>query len=198
MSDRQVSVDGQTRALPWPFFVVVTQNPVESEGTYPLPEAPFDRFLLKVLLDAPPEAVEVALLRATLGGFDAADLDRRDVPVVVDAAGLRAMRDAARQVAASDEVLHYMTALVRRTREHAAIALGASPRASIALLRCAQVVAAAEGRDYLVPDDVKEMARPVLRHRLLLEADAELDGLDADLVLEGILAEVAVPGSDAA
>ncbi len=198
MSDRQVSVDGETRALPWPFFVVATQNPVESEGTYPLPEAQLDRFLLKILLVPPSAAVEASLLRATLDGFDAADLDAQAVPLVADAEQLKAMRDCARAVEGSDEVLTYIASLVRRTRNHPAIALGASPRASIALLRCAQVVAAAEGRSYLVPDDVKEMARPVLRHRLVLEPDAELDGLDADQVLEGLMGEVPVPGADAA
>ena len=198
MSDRQVSVDGQTRTLPWPFFVVATQNPIESEGTYPLPEAQLDRFLLKVLLSAPAEDVEVALLRATLDGFDAADLDAAGIVACIDADGLRAMRDVARGVRATDAVLAYVAAVVRRTREHAAIALGASPRASIALLRCAQVVAAAEGRDYIVPDDVKEMVAPVLRHRLVLEPDAELDGVDADLALAQVLALVPVPGADAA
>lgn len=193
MSDRQVSVDGQTRALPWPFFVVATQNPVESEGTYPLPEAQLDRFLLKIEMALPPPEAELALLRATVAGFDAAEIDAHPRPPVVDGPALRAMRAQVRRVGASDALLRYITELVAATRRDEALVWGASPRAAIAMLRCAQVVAASEGRLYVLPDDVRRIARPVLRHRLVLEPDALIDGLRPDEVLDRILAVCPVP-----
>jgi MoxR-like ATPase len=198
MSDRQVSVDGATRRLPQPFFTMATQNPIESEGTYPLPEAQLDRFLLKVLVAHPPLAVEVDLLRATLGGFDAGDLDAAAVQVVLSEAALLDAMTLVRRVRVDDELLTYIATLVGRTRAHPAVALGASPRASIALLRCAQVLAAGDGRPYVVPDDVKELAGSVLRHRFLLQPDAELDGTTADSVVTDILRSVAVPGGERA
>ena len=198
MSDRQVSVDGATRRLPQPFFTMATQNPIESEGTYPLPEAQLDRFLLKVIVAHPPLAVEVDLLRATLRGFDAGDLDRAAVQVVLSEAALLDAMALVRRVRVDDELLTYIATLVGRTRAHPAVALGASPRASIALLRCAQVLAAGDGRPYVVPDDVKELAGSVLRHRFLLQPDAELDGTTADSVVSDILRSVAVPGGERA
>jgi MoxR-like ATPase len=198
MSDRQVSVDGATRRLPQPFFTMATQNPIESEGTYPLPEAQLDRFLLKVLVAHPPLAVEVDLLRATLRGFDAGDLDAAAVQVVLSEAALLDAMALVRRVRVDDELLTYIATLVGRTRAHPAVALGASPRASIALLRCAQVLAAGDGRPYVVPDDVKELAGSVLRHRFLLQPDAELDGTTADSVVTDILRSVAVPGGERA
>ena len=198
MGDRQVSVDGTTHALPVPFFTLATQNPVESEGTYPLPEAQLDRFLLKVLVDHPAQAVEVSLLRNVLRGFDAADLDSVSLDVVLDDAGILAMRRVARSVTVDDALLEYIAAIVGRTRSNPAVDLGASPRASIALLLASQVVAAAEGRSYVVPDDVKELAAPVLRHRFLLQPDAELEGTRPDDVIAGILLDVPVPGGERA
>ncbi|MBX2797680.1 MAG: MoxR family ATPase [Myxococcales bacterium] len=196
MSDRQVTVDGETRPLPDPFFTLATQNPVESEGTYPLPEAQLDRFLMKVLLDHPAKDVEVTLLQSYLGGFDAGDLDAVGLHRVVDAAGIAQMRRIARGVRVDAEILDYIATIVGRTREDAAVDLGASPRASIALLLCGQVVAAAEGRAYVVPDDIKELAAPVLRHRFLLQPDAELEGVRPDDVVRGILMDVPVPGGE--
>jgi MoxR-like ATPase len=197
MGDRQVTVDGETRPLPWPFFALATQNPVESEGTYPLPEAQLDRFLLKLLIAHPPRDVEVTLLQHVLTGFDAADLDAVGLRTVVDAAGLDALRQIARRVRVEPALLAYIAEVVGRTREHAAVELGASPRASIALLLCAQVAAAAEGRGFVVPDDVKALAPAVLRHRFLMQPDAELEGLDADAVVAAILQDVPVPGGEA-
>ncbi|HHO52610.1 MAG TPA: MoxR family ATPase [Deltaproteobacteria bacterium] len=194
MGDRQVTVDGETRALPEPFFTLATQNPVESEGTYPLPEAQLDRFLMKVLIDHPPKAIEVTLLEQYLGGFDAGDLDAVGLQTVVDAAGIASLRRTARRVRVEPELLDYIATIVGRTREDPAVDLGASPRASIALLLCGQVVAAAEGRTYVVPDDIKELAAPVLRHRFLLQPDAELEGTRPDDVVRGILMDVPVPG----
>ena len=198
MSDRQVSVDGVTRALTPPFFVLATQNPVESEGTYPLPEAQLDRFLLKVVIDHPPISVEVELLHAYMRGFDPSDLDGAGVREVATATDLLAMSQHARKVRVADDLLNYIARIVSGTRQHPAVALGASPRASIALLLCAQVIAASEGRAYVVPDDVKELTRPVLRHRFLLHPDAELDGTTADAVIDAIVRDIPVPGGERA
>ena len=196
MSDRQVTVDGETRPLADPFFTLATQNPVESEGTYPLPEAQLDRFLMKVLIDHPPKDIEVTLLEHYLGGFDPGDLEGAGLQQVVDAAGIVEMRRIARRVRVERSILDYIATIVGRTRHDAAVDLGASPRASIALLLCGQVVAAAEGRAYVVPDDVKELAAPVLRHRFLLQPDAELEGTKPDDVVRGILMDVPVPGGE--
>ena len=195
MSDRQVTVDGKTRPLPVPFFTLATQNPVESEGTYPLPEAQLDRFLMKVFVDHPALDVEVQLLEHTLAGFDASDLDAVGLKTLTDAAALAAMQATARSVRVDRELLEYIADIVGRTRQHPAVDLGASPRASIALLRCSQVLAAAEGRAYVIPDDVKALAAPVLRHRFLLQPDAELEGTRPDDVVGAILQDVPVPGS---
>ncbi len=195
MGDRQVTVDGVTRHLEPPFFVLATQNPIESEGTYPLPEAQLDRFLLKVLIAQPPLGVEVTLLEHYLTGFDASDLDAVGLRPILDAAGIARMRTAAKQVRVERSLLEYIAKVVGRTRTHPAVDLGASPRASIALLLCGQVLAAAEGRSYLVPDDVKELAPAVLRHRFLMQPDAELEGTRHDDVVKMVLADVPVPGA---
>ena len=194
MSDRQVTVDGTTRPLPRPFFTIATQNPVESEGTYPLPEAQLDRFLMKILLTHPPQDVEVTLLEHVLRGFDASDLEAVGLRTVLDAEGLLGLGTLARRVRVDPEILQYITSIVGRTRNDAAVDLGASPRASIALLLSAQVIAASERRTYVVPDDVKEVAAPILRHRFLLQPDAELEGIRPDDVVKNILMDVAVPG----
>jgi MoxR-like ATPase len=198
MGDRQVTVDGDTRPLPDPFFVLATQNPIESEGTYPLPEAQLDRFFMKVVLDHPPKEVEIGLLAHTLAGFDAADLDALALRTIADAAGISAMRRLARRVRVEPGILEYIAALVGRSRSDPAVDLGASPRASLALLLGSQVVAAAEGRAYVVPDDVKELAAPILRHRFLMQPDAELEGTTADDVVARLLADVPVPGGERA
>jgi MoxR-like ATPase len=196
MSDRQVTTDGATRSLPDPFFVIATQNPIESEGTYPLPEAQLDRFMLKVLVDHPTADVEVGLLRTVVAGFDAAKLEEVGLAQVLDRERVLAMRAMAREVRVDDAILHYVVALVGRTRTHPAVDLGASPRASIALLRCSQVMAAAEGRAFVVPDDVKALAGSVLRHRFLLEPDAELEGIGPDDVVAALLRDVPVPAAE--
>ena len=178
--------------------MIATQNPIESEGTYPLPEAQLDRFLMKVLIDHPPKAVEIALLQHYLGGFDPAGLEDAGLQKVVDAHGIASLKQIARRVRVDPGILDYIATIVGRTRVDPAVDLGASPRASIALLLCSQVVAAGEGRSYVVPDDVKELAAPVLRHRFLLQPDAELEGTSADDVVKRILADVPVPGGEAA
>ena len=193
MQERTVSADGQTRPLPQPFFVLATQNPVESQGTYPLPEAQLDRFLVKVMVDYPSPAVEKQLLQSYVAGFDANDLQSVGLQEVVSAEQVVALQAVAREVKVDDDVLEYITDIVGRTRRHRWIELGASPRASVALLKLARVRAAMEGRDFVVPDDVKAQGPAVLRHRVMLHPDAEFEGISADACVDAVLAEAKVP-----
>lgn len=191
MQERAVTVDGVTRQLPSPFLVLATQNPIESQGTYPLPEAQLDRFLMKVHVDYPEEEVERSLLLAYVNGFDPQHLQ---LERVLSAAELLEMQGAISQVKVSPSIVEYITSLVRATRDHRNIDVGASPRASVGLLQTARAHAATRTRDFLIPDDVKSFAHAVLRHRIVLHPDAELDGVTADDVISGILAETSVPG----
>ncbi len=191
MQDHQVTVDGTSRPLPAPFVVVATQNPVESQGTYPLPEAQLDRFLFKLTVGDPPPEIERTIVRHHADGFDPTDLSA--LQAVTSPQEIVAMQQHAQAVRVDDAVVAYIVELVRRTRDDKAIELGASPRASIALLKSAQVIAAAEGRAFVTPDDVKPMVAPVLRHRVLLHPDAQLQGTSADDRIEDILRSVPVP-----
>ncbi len=191
MQDRQVTVDGNSRPLPHPFCVIATQNPVESQGTYPLPEAQLDRFLVKLTVSDPPREVEHIIVRNHASGFDPSDLSALTAAVTPEE--LVAMQEYAQRIRIDDAVVGYIVDLVRRTREDRAIELGASPRASIALLKAAQVIAASEGRDFVTPDDVKPMVAPVLRHRVMLHPDAQLQGVTADDRIADILRSAPVP-----
>jgi MoxR-like ATPase len=191
MQDHQVTVDGSSRALPAPFVVIATQNPVESQGTYPLPEAQLDRFLFKLTVVDPPADVERTIVRHHADGFDPTDLS--GLQAVTSPQEIVEMQQLAQRVRIDDAVVTYIVELVRRTRDDKAIELGASPRASIALLKAAQVIAASEGRDFVTPDDVKPMVTPVLRHRVMLHPDAQLQGIAADERIEDILRAVPVP-----
>ncbi len=191
MQDHQVTVDGVSRPLPAPFVVVATQNPVESQGTYPLPEAQLDRFIFKLTVGDPPPEIERTIVRHHADGFDPTDLS--SLQAVTSPEELVAMQQLARGVHVDDAVIAYIVELVRRTRDDKAIELGASPRASIALLKSAQVIAASEGRTFLTPDDVKPMVAAVLRHRVMLHPDAQLQGVSADERIEEILRAVPVP-----
>ncbi|AGL15241.1 MoxR family ATPase [Actinoplanes sp. N902-109] len=193
MEERTVSTDGETRRLPEPFIVVATQNPVEYEGTYPLPEAQLDRFLLKLAVPLPERADELSVLRAHHQGFDPRDLKAAGVNPVASAADLAAGRAAVRRVAVAEPVLEYVVDLTRATRTAPALELGASPRGSTALLAVAKARAWLSGRDYVIPDDVKAFAIPVLRHRVRLRAEAELDGVSIDSVLRSVLGAVPAP-----
>ncbi|MEZ4448550.1 MAG: MoxR family ATPase [Nannocystaceae bacterium] len=197
MADRSVTSDGVTRALPDPFFVIATQNPVESQGTYPLPEAQLDRFLLKLEIVHPTAAVEKSILQAYVAGFDASDLDAAGIRQIVGAADVSAMQRYLLGVRVDEEIMNYITEIVGRTRNHRSVFLGASPRASIALLTTARAQAAIEGRTFVVPDDVKALAPAVLRHRLILHPDAEFEGITADQCIDQILGAVHVPKSAA-
>jgi MoxR-like ATPase len=191
MQERQVTVDGTPHALPKPFIVLATQNPVESQGTYPLPEAQLDRFLLKLLVKDPPRDQELTIVRKHRDGFDPARLT--SVNAIVTPAQVLSMQAHAEGVRVDDAVVEYMVDLVRQTRSDRAIELGASPRASVALLKTAQVTAASQGRSFVTPDDVKPMTGPVLRHRLMLHPDAQLQGISADDRIADIVSRVAVP-----
>jgi len=193
MEERQVTVDGDPRLLPDPFVVCATQNPVEYEGTYPLPEAQLDRFLLKLTVNLPSRQDEVRVLAAHDSGFDPRDLAAAGLRPVAGAAELAAARQAVRTVSVAPEVLSYVVDLCRATRSSPAIALGASPRGSTALLATAKAWAWLSGRDFVTPDDVKALARPTLRHRISLRAESELEGVTVDGVLEGVLSSVPVP-----
>ena len=193
MEERQVTVDGVSRPLPEPFIVAATQNPVEYEGTYPLPEAQLDRFLLKLTLDLPPREDEIEVLRRHGGGFDPRDLDAAGVRAVASADDLARAREAVAAVAVAPEVLGYIVDLARATRTAPSFQLGVSPRGATALLNTARAWAWLSGRGFVTPDDVKALTLPTLRHRVALSPEAQMDGVRADDVLAGILATVPVP-----
>jgi MoxR-like ATPase len=193
MEERQVTIDGAREVLPAGFFVVATQNPVEYEGTYPLPEAQTDRFLLKVRMEYPAAAEEVEILRRAAAGQDGHDLEAAGVRPVLSAADLAALRARARAVPVAPALLEYVSRLVRASRELPRVRLGASPRAGVALLAAARARAALRGAEWLTPDDVKAMAPAALRHRLVLRPEAELEGATADEFVAELLASVEVP-----
>ncbi|HEX3703544.1 MAG TPA: MoxR family ATPase [Vicinamibacterales bacterium] len=192
MEERQVSIDGVRNELTPFFSVFATQNPVEFEGTYPLPEAQLDRFLVKIQVPYPDASDEARILLQAQQGFDARHLDA--VPLAaLDPQALGEARRDVRSVNVEASLLTYVVHLVRQTRDWPAITLGASPRAAVNLMLVAQALAAIDGRPYIVPDDVKEAALPVLRHRLVLAPEANLEGITADQTLRDIIQSIAVP-----
>jgi MoxR-like ATPase len=193
MEERQVSVEGSPRPLPEPFCVTATQNPVEYEGTYPLPEAQLDRFLLKLAVNLPERDDEIAILARHAAGFDPRELSAAGIRPVAGAAELAAARAAALRVHATPEIAGYIVDLCRATRQSPSLLLGVSPRGATALLATSRAWAWLSGRDYLTPDDVKALARPTFRHRVQLRPEAEVDGASPDGVLEAVLASVPVP-----
>lgn len=193
MQERSVSVDGASHRLSDAFTVFATQNPIEFEGTYPLPEAELDRFVAKVLLDYPAAEAEVGLLERVLEGFEASVSASFGVTHIADAAGLHALRAAVRGVRVEPSLLSYITSIVRATRDMPSIVLGASPRASVALLTLSQAAALAEGRNYVTPDDVKGLVAPVLRHRIRIAPELELEGATADSAISALIERVEVP-----
>jgi len=188
MEERQVTVDTETYQLGTPFMVIATQNPIEHEGTYPLPEAQLDRFMMRIAIGYPSSDVMSEIL-ATHGDHSTLN----DIEAVADALSVREMIEQARQVHVAPGVRRYIVDLVEATRRHPDVYLGASPRASIMLLRAARAVAAVEERDYVIPDDIKALAIPVLSHRVIVTADAVMGGRTAQAVLEELVSEVAVP-----
>jgi len=193
MEEHQVTIEGERHRLGDPFMVLATQNPVEYEGTYPLPEAQLDRFMFKVLVDYPPEAVETEVLRRYHNGFDAHQLDAADLRPVLQPAELPALRQEIRAVTVEEGILRYITQLANASRRSPDLLLGGSPRASITLLLATKTYAALQGRSYVTPDDVKYILPPTYRHRIILRPEAEIEGLDADAVIRRVAAGVAVP-----
>jgi MoxR-like ATPase len=193
MEERQVTIDGTRYPLGDPFMVLATQNPVEYEGTYPLPEAQLDRFLFKVLIDYPPAPVEEEVLRRYHHGFSAHDLDATGLTPVIQPSDLPAIRAAIKAITVEDGILRYITAIATATRKSPDLILGGSPRASIALLLASKCYAALQGREFVTPDDVKAVVPPVFRHRIILRPEAEIEGLNADSVLRRLLAGLEVP-----
>jgi MoxR-like ATPase len=193
MQERTVTVDGVGHPLSATFTVFATQNPVEFEGTYPLPEAELDRFMAKVLVGYPDAAHEQGILTRTVQGFEADRPATYGVNRVTDAAGLERLRMAVEAERVESQITTYITAIVRATREAASLTLGASPRAGVALLKAARAAALLDGRDYVIPDDVKGLAPAVLRHRVSVAPELELEGVTADAALKAILDKTDVP-----
>lgn len=192
MEEHQVTIDGKGHPLS-PFFTVfATQNPVEFEGTYPLPEAQLDRFLLKVQVPYPALEHEIRLLANVQNGFDSRELEKLDL-APVDAGLLEQAQQEIKSITVEEALFGYIAQIARRTREWPSLSLGASPRAAVSLMMVAKAVAAMDGRDYVIPDDVKASVRPVLRHRIMLRPEADLEGITPDQVLEDIVKLVEVP-----
>jgi len=193
MEERQVTIDGDGYQLPAIFTVLATENPIEYEGTYPLPEAQLDRFQLKILIDYPGEAEERVVVGKWDAGFNSKRLDQVDLLPLQDPNAIIQCRQEVSRSHMETGVQHYAVDIVRRTRVHPFVHYGASPRASVALVLCSKALAAIRGRDFVTPDDVRDVAPPVLRHRLTLRAEAELDGVTPDAVISDILKLTEVP-----
>jgi MoxR-like ATPase len=193
MEERQVTVDGEPRALPSPFLVVATQNPVEYEGTYPLPEAQLDRFLFKLVVPYPTMEQEVAILARHDEGLDPHNLAQAGVAAVAGAADLAAARAQVAAIRVEPPVRTYIVQLARATRDSPSLSLGVSPRGATMLLHAAKAWAWLSGKDYVTPDEVKAIAKPAMRHRVQVRPEVELEGATADGVLDGVLASVPVP-----
>lgn len=193
MEERQTTIDGEPYKLSPIFTVLATENPIEYEGTYPLPEAQLDRFLLKILIDYPAETEEQEIVARWDAGFNSRRLEAVDIVPLDDPSALQQCRFEVRNMRAEAGVQKYIVDMTRRTRNHPAVLYGASPRASIALLLCSKALAAIRERDFPTPDDVRDVALPVLRHRLSLRAEAELDGATTDSVISDILTTLEVP-----
>ena len=193
MEERQVSVDGLSRPLPDPFLVAATMNPIEYEGTYTLPEAQLDRFMLKLVLDLPPRDTEIAVLQRHAAGFNPRDLTGAGMSAVLGASELRQAQASVAAVGASADVLAYVVDLARATRQSPSVKLGVSPRGGTALLASAKAWAWLNGSPAITPDHVQAMVLPVLRHRIQLRPEAELEGVSVDSILRSILSQVQVP-----
>ena len=193
MEEGRVTIDGEPHPLPQPFLLCATQNPIEYEGTYPLPEAQLDRFMIKIEATYPAERQELELLARAAGGFDARALEASEIAPVTDAAEVLEAQESARLVHLSDSVRDYTYRIIAATRSHSRLTLGASPRAGIVLLAAARTLAAIQGRDFATPDDVKDVASFVIPHRLIVAPDAEIEGISASEVLREVLAAVPVP-----
>ena len=193
MEERQATIDGKRYKLSPLFTVLATENPIEYEGTYPLPEAQLDRFLLKILIDYPTKQEELEVVSRWDSGFNSRHLEAIEIKPLEDAGVIENCRTEIKNMKTEDGIKKYIVEVVQKTRNHPTILYGASPRASVALLLCSKALAAIRGRDFSTPDDVRDVAMPVLRHRLSLRAEAELDGATTDAVISDIIKTVEVP-----
>lgn len=193
MEERKATIDGVSHALPEPFLVCATQNPVEYEGTYPLPEAQLDRFMLKVQVGYPSQEEEERILERYQRGFRANDLDAAGIAPVASPKEISEARDSVNRVTVSADVRRYIVAIAREGRANRHLFLGPSPRASVTLMLAVRALAASGGRDFVTPDDVKMIALPALRHRILLKSESEIEGFTTDRVLQSLLETVEVP-----
>jgi MoxR-like ATPase len=193
MEERLVTIDGADHSLDGVFFVAATQNPIEYEGTYPLPEAQLDRFLMKVIVGYPNEEDEVEVLKRSHLGFDPHDLQAVGMKSLSDFEAIKSAWAEVQQITADEPVIRYAASIARQTRGAYQVVLGASPRASVALLRCGKALAALRGRSFVTPDDIKSLAAPILRHRLILSPESVIEGIHPDEIISGVLASVPVP-----
>jgi MoxR-like ATPase len=192
MEEHQVTIDGKGYPLSAFFTVFATQNPIEFEGTYPLPEAQLDRFLLKLRVTYPAQKDEVQLLANVQNGFESRDVDKMNLtPIAPELLGLA--QQEVKAITVQEALFGYIVQIIRRTRDWPSLSLGASPRAAVSLMAVSKAFAAMDGRDYVIPDDVKAAARPVLRHRVMLRPEADLEGVTPDQVLEEVLRVIEVP-----
>ena len=193
MEERQVTIDGELHKLSPMFTVLATQNPIEYEGTYPLPEAQLDRFMLKILMEYPNADEELRVISNWNAGFNARRLDDMAIQPIGDPAAMLECRAQVRNVTVEDGIQRYIVSIIRATRGALNISWGASPRAAVALLLCSKALSAVRGRGFVTPDDVKEIAKPVLRHRIVLRSEAEIEGATADQTLDEVIAGIEVP-----
>ncbi|MFP4369677.1 MAG: AAA family ATPase, partial [Candidatus Kapaibacterium sp.] len=191
MEEKQVTIEGKTNIMPFPFLVLATQNPIEFEGTYRLPEAQIDRFMFKILIDYPSEASEREVLK--IKNENPGHTDISGIKPVISKDDLRKFRSMMYEVHVEDYLLDYINSIVRSTRHNSQIFLGASPRAAISLLFASKAYAALEGRDFVKPEDIHEMALPALRHRIILTSEIEMEGRTEDEVIRGIMANIEIP-----
>lgn len=193
MAEGTVSIDGEMLSIPLPYMVFATQNPLEYEGTYPLPEALVDRFLMKIIIDYPSLKAEKEVLKRHNEGFSIIDIDKCGIEAVCSAEDILMCREEVLNVKVDDALMEYMVNITAETRKNPMIDIGSSPRGSIALLQCSKACAAYEGRDYVIPEDIKKMTIPTLRHRIILKPELELEGVKSEQVLTEILSKVKVP-----
>ncbi|MEM9117679.1 MAG: MoxR family ATPase [Cyanobacteria bacterium P01_F01_bin.56] len=193
MEEQQVTLDGTGHPLPDLFWVIATQNSLEFEGTYPLPEAQLDRFLFKLMVNYPDPQAEKQMLKNTQSGFEARRLNIQNLNAIVSEKAILAARQAVKQIKVEDQILDYLLALAQKTRQSRDLSLGASPRSTVSWLQASKAHAWLQGQDYVTPDNIKAIAAPLLRHRLLLGPEAQLDGLTPDTIITSLLKQVAVP-----
>jgi MoxR-like ATPase len=193
MAEETVSIDGEMFNLPSPYMVFATQNPLEYEGTYPLPEALVDRFLMKIMIDYPSTFAEKLILKRHNEGFSSTDIDKCGVQAVCTAEDILNCRKQVSETKVDEELLDYIVNIISETRNNPAIDIGSSPRGSIALMQCSKACAVYSGRDYVIPEDIKKMAIPTLRHRIILKPELEIEGIKPEQVLNEILSKVKVP-----